>query len=100
MRKTAAVAKTEAPDAARLRAEIISAIMTEFIGDLATGIWLAAAQRAAERIVDLLACGGHRCQSRSSAGARLPISKIPSCDQVLCSDVPNITSEPTSIPDP
>jgi hypothetical protein len=28
--------------------------MTEFIGDLGTGIWLAAAQRAADRIIETI----------------------------------------------
>jgi hypothetical protein len=57
MRKTA-LAKTvdpqEALEAARMHDLVVGIIMAEFIGDLATGIWLAAAQRAADRIMEAI----------------------------------------------
>ena len=55
MRKTA-LAKTvdpqEALEAARMHDLVVGIIMTEFIGDLGAGVWLAAAQRAAQRVVE------------------------------------------------
>jgi hypothetical protein len=57
MRKMA-LAKTvdpqEALEVAQMRDLVVSIIMTEFIGDLGTGIWLAAAQRAADRIIETI----------------------------------------------
>lgn len=56
MRKTA-LAKTADPQEALEAAQrdlVVRIIMTEFIGDLGTGIWLAAAERAAGRIVEAI----------------------------------------------
>ena len=56
-----ALAKTvdpqEALEAARMHDLVVGIIMAEFIGDLGTGIWLAAAQRAAGRIVEAIYSG-------------------------------------------
>jgi len=53
-----ALAKTvdpqEALEAAQMRDLIVSIVMTEFIGDLGAGIWLAAARRAAQRVVEVV----------------------------------------------
>jgi hypothetical protein len=61
MHKTS-LAKTfdqnEAPGVAQLRSRIARIVQDEFGGDLCTGgIWLAAAQRAAERVMEALGGG-------------------------------------------
>jgi len=42
----------EAPGVTQLRARVAQIVQDEFGGDLCSGIWLAAARRAAERVVE------------------------------------------------
>jgi hypothetical protein len=65
MRKTA-LAKTvdpqEALEAAQMRDLIVSIVMTEFVGDLGAGIWLAAAQREPRNGSWKPSCATGRCR--------------------------------------
>ena len=52
--KTADPAQNEAPEAAQLRAQITRIIQDEYNGDLCTGVWLVAARRATDRIMEAI----------------------------------------------
>jgi hypothetical protein len=72
MRK-AALAKTveneaEAPEAAQLRAQIARIIQEEYIGDIHSELWLRPAERAADRIMDVIG-GVTRLDPESRLGA-------------------------------